>query len=74
VLRAARDAGLAAIEEIADAEAARRGLEPAVVLRYFRERLDFSLGPQHLRSIERYREVLLEEGLLPNARELELSE
>jgi len=69
-LREARDAGVAAIQEIAEAEWARRGLSREVVAHYLGEMLDFRLGPEHVQSVLRYREVLVKEGLLGKEREL----
>jgi len=69
-LREAREAGTAAIQEIAEAESARRGLTREVIAHYLGEMLEFRLGPEHVRSILRYQEVLVSEGLLGKEREL----
>jgi len=73
-LVAARDAGLAEVDAVASQEAARHGIDEPTTRRYLAEMLDYDLGPEHLRGIEAYRELLLSEGLLTKRRELTLFE
>jgi len=69
-LSAARDRGLAALEEISRAEGERHGIEPAIIARYLGEMIDFSLGLEHIEGIGRYQDLLIGEGLLSERREL----
>ncbi len=69
-LSAARDRGLAALEEISLAEGERRGIDPAIIARYLGEMLDFSLGREHVEGMRRYQDLLIGEGLLAERREL----
>ncbi|MBM3472810.1 MAG: menaquinone biosynthesis protein [Armatimonadetes bacterium] len=69
-LRAAREGGVAMIASIAEEEAPRRGLEVALVKRYFREMLDYELTENHLRGIDRYQGILVAQGMLKERREM----
>ncbi len=69
-LRAARDAGVAAIDEIAEVESRPRGLSRETVAHYLGRMLQFKLASEHVQSIVRYQEVLLKEGLLARPRGL----
>ena len=69
-LRAAREGGVGMIASIAEEEAPRRGLDVALVKRYFREMLDYELTEDHLRGIDRYQGILVAQGLLKARREM----
>jgi len=64
-LEAARDAGLAAAEDLAQAHAAQYGLSPAACLDYFRKFLHFKLGVQELRGLELFYRRAVQCGLAP---------
>ena len=69
-LRAAREGGVGMLGRIAEEEAGRRGLEPALVKRYFSEMLSYELGDDHIRGVDRYQGILTAQGLLKERREL----
>ena len=69
-LRDVRDAGVAAIDLIAQSEAADWRLPPELIAHYLRDMLDYSLGPAEIEGIKRYQELLVQEGLLARPREL----
>jgi chorismate dehydratase len=73
-LQEARDRGLAEVEELARIESERFGIDPKTIAHYLTETLDLSLGPEHVESILRYRDLLLSEGLLAQRRELSFAE
>jgi chorismate dehydratase len=54
VLKQARDAGVAHVEEIARAEAAGVGLSPQRTLEYLRDNLYFHFGPRERQGLELY--------------------
>lgn len=64
-LRAARDAGVAALEEIAQREAAPLGLTQPQCLAYLRDNLHFYLGDHELRGLELFYERAVSMGLAP---------
>lgn len=74
ILREARDRGLAEVEELARIESQRFGIDAETIAHYLTETLDLSLGPEHMASIERYRDLLVGEGLLAERRELSFAE
>jgi chorismate dehydratase len=69
-LRAAREGGIEWLGRLAEEEAGRRGLEPALVKRYFSEMLNYDLNDDHIRGIDRYQGILTAQGLLKARREL----
>ncbi|MBM3498494.1 MAG: menaquinone biosynthesis protein [Armatimonadetes bacterium] len=69
-LRAAREGGVGTLGRLAEEEAARRGLEPALVKQYFREMLNYELTEEHVRGVDRYQGILAAQGLLKARREL----
>ncbi len=73
-LQEARNRGLAEVEELARIESERFGIDPKTVAHYLTKTLDLSLGPEHVESILRYRDLLLSEGLLAEKRELSFAE
>ena len=66
-LAAARDAGLANLPHIAEAEAASVGLTPDECLHYFRDNLHFQLGQHERRGLERFRQLAAQRGLAPKS-------
>ena len=72
-LRAAREGGVGMLDQIADEEAPKRGLDVALVKRYFREMLNYELTEDHLRGIERYQGILAAQGLLQERRPVVLA-
>jgi len=73
-LQGARDQGLAEVEKLARIESERFGIDPETIAFYLAEMLDLSLGPEHIESILKYRDLLLSEGLLEQKRELSFAE
>ncbi len=73
-LQQARDQGLAEVEKLAHIESERFGIDAKTVACYLAEMLDLSLGPEHVESILKYRDLLLSEGLLAQKRELSFAE
>lgn len=73
-LQEARRRGVAEAGELARVESARFGVDPHTITHYVTEMLDLSLGPDHVESILRYRDLLLSEGLLETRRELSFAE
>lgn len=71
-LGAARDAGVAHLEEIAAVESAAVGLDAAACLTYFRENLHFFLGPRQRSGLELFRRHAVALGLAPET-ELQFS-
>jgi chorismate dehydratase len=69
-LRAARDGGLQSLGILAGEEATKRGLDPALVRRYFGDMLSYSLGDEEIRGIERYQSLLVAQDLLKARRDL----
>jgi len=69
-LRAAKEGGAERLGALAEQEAGRRGLDVSLVKRYFGEMLDYDLAEDHLRGIERYRSILVTQGLLKARRDL----
>lgn len=74
VLQEARDRGLAEVEQLARIESERFSIDAQTIAHYLSETLDLSLGPEHIASIERYRDLLASEGLLAERRELSFAE
>lgn len=66
-LQAARDAGLAHIEDIVAQESPRYGLTADDCRTYFLEQLHFTLGPSEMAGLERFRHWAAELELLPAA-------
>ena len=64
-LCAARDAGVANLEEIADLEAEPIGLGRDACLAYLRENLYFFLGPQELQGLETFYRHAVRLGAAP---------
>ncbi|MCA9267732.1 MAG: hypothetical protein KDA41_04650, partial [Planctomycetales bacterium] len=64
-LAAARDAGLANIQRIAEDEAAAVGLTPGECLRYFQESLHFTLGPAEREGLALFQRHAVRLGLAP---------
>ncbi len=64
-LRAARDTGVAHLNEIAQAEAARVGLTVDACLRYLRDNLYFFLGSRERQGLELFRQHAQQLGLAP---------
>lgn len=60
-----RDAGLAALEQIAAREAAAVGLTRAECLGYLRDNLHFTLGEQEQRGLEQFYNLASQLGLAP---------
>ncbi len=65
-LVAARDSGVAHLEEIANAEAAKVGLTRAECLAYLRDNLHFYLGEREQQGLERFYELASQLGLAPS--------
>ena len=68
-LGAARDAGLANLEEIARCEAGDAGLSQAQTLHYLRDNLHFYLGPREQRGLRRFYRYAADLGIEFAARE-----
>lgn len=62
-----RDEGVAAAHRIADREAAKYGLTPAVVVKYFEKHLHFWLGERERRGLSEFRRRASQIGLIPQA-------
>ena len=62
----ARDRGVAAIDAIAEREAAGVGVTPDDAAHYLRRNLHFTLGPAERSGLELFAELLAESGLLPS--------
>jgi chorismate dehydratase len=60
-----RDEGVAKAKVIADREAARYGLTPAAVLKYFEEHLYFRLGERERQGLSEFRRRAAQLGLIP---------
>jgi chorismate dehydratase len=73
-LAAARDLGLAHVEQIAAAEHAAAGLSHAECVAYFREHLYFYLGPRERAGLERFYQEASALGLVPGGQALRLEE
>lgn len=58
VILAAKQAGLAAIPEIAKQQAAKLGLSEAICLDYFTNCISYDIGPQEREAIERFRQLI----------------
>lgn len=73
-LRAARDDGLANLEEIIDNEAIKYSLTAEDCRRYFVEQLHFTLGPDELAGLDLFRHSAAQLQLIPeHSMELELT-
>jgi chorismate dehydratase len=72
-LRAAREGGVQMANTLAEQEAPSRGLDVALVKRYFAEMLNYELTEDHLRGIERYESILIAQNLLRERRALTLA-
>lgn len=70
-LNAARDRGVAAVEEIATEAAARKGLPERLVLDYLTRNLCFTLGDDERRGLETYYAHATALNLAPEGRKLE---
>jgi len=70
-LVAARDAGVAQLEQIARDSATPLGLSVARCLEYLRDNLHFHLGPQEQRGLARFHQHAAQLGLLPLPAEIE---
>ena len=66
----ARDAGIAHLEQIAEAEAATRGLTAPQCVAYFRDNLHFQLGRQELDGLKLFYRKASELDLVPRGFEL----
>lgn len=66
-LSSIRDEGVAAAEAIAQREAAKYGLTPSTVLKYFEEHLHFRLGERERRGLAEFRRRAAQCGLVPSA-------
>ncbi len=64
IARAARRAGLAAIEPIARGQAEKLGLGLSLCRRYFAEAVYYTVGPRERQAIELFGRLAAEEGLL----------
>ncbi|MDA7978414.1 MAG: menaquinone biosynthesis protein [Pirellulales bacterium] len=64
-LTAARDSGIANLEDIAAAEAPKVGLTRAECLAYLRDHLHFYLGEREQQGLERFHELAIQLGLVP---------
>jgi chorismate dehydratase len=73
VLEAARDRGVAAAAEIAEREAPLVGISRGLALRYLRENLHFTLGPEERAGLRRFYELCVAHGLSPRGLESFLS-
>jgi chorismate dehydratase len=71
-LAAARDAGVAHLEEIAAREAPPLGLTSPQCLSYLRDNLYFHLGPRELRGLELFYQKASQRGLAPEGIEFGL--
>lgn len=69
-LAEARDAGVAHLEEIAQAEAAKVALTPRECLGYLRDNLYFYLGEREIAGLNAYYRAATEIGLAPADREI----
>ena len=58
VIRAAKQAGIAAIPEIAHQEAIKLGIGEAAMLEYFTECIHYDVGPQERKGMELFRQLL----------------
>jgi chorismate dehydratase len=70
-LSSIRDLGVASASDIAHREAAKYGLSPAVVLKYFEQHLHFRLGEQERRGLAEFRRRAARIGLVPPAAKCE---
>jgi chorismate dehydratase len=69
LLEAARDRGLAAVDEIAVREAPVVGISRELAERYLRENLHFTLGGEEQAGLRRFYELCVERGLAPRGLE-----
>jgi chorismate dehydratase len=63
-LAAARDAGVRHLDEIAAAAAESLDISQELALSYLRENLHFTLGPEELAGLTRFRELCIEHQLV----------
>jgi chorismate dehydratase len=63
-LAAARDAGVQHLDKIAAAAAKSLDISPELALSYLRENLHFTLGPEELAGLTRFRELCIEHQLV----------
>lgn len=68
IARRAKEAGVAAMDELARLTSVRLGLPLANCLRYLRETIHYDVGPREEQAIERFRDLVARERLLPPAR------
>jgi predicted solute-binding protein len=65
VLSAARDAGLAQLEELAAEGARRLGIDPAAARRYLTHQIRYDFGPKERRGLHVFYEMAAEDGMAP---------
>lgn len=63
----AREAGLAALPEIADAWSGRLDLPAAVLMDYLRNAVEYDLGPSKLAGLAHFFQLAIEEGIMEPA-------
>jgi chorismate dehydratase len=68
IVRQAKEAGVAAIDELARLTSVRLGLSLASCQTYLRETIHYDVGPREEQAIERFRELVARERLMPPAR------
>lgn len=72
-LRASRDRGVEAYDEIAAAYAAGDARRETVARRYFRENMHYGLGEPHLAALERFYRSAAAVGVVPGAKSIRLA-
>ncbi len=74
LLLEAKDAGLAAVEQVAEEAAAGSMLSADRLWRYFTENLDYDLTEDHIAGLDRFADLCIRHGLLDEGRELQFAD
>jgi len=74
VLTEARDAGLAAVDELAKRASERLGLAADHARRYLTEQIHYAFGPRERKGLRVFYEMAVEEGMAPPGARLRMAE
>jgi len=74
VLTEARDAGLAAVDELAERASERLGLEADHARRYLTQQVHYAFGPRERKGLRVFYEMAVEDGFAPPGARLRLAE
>lgn len=74
ILAAARASGFGRLDELAAVEGLRRRMQPAAVLRYWREHIHYNLGEAELAGLQRFAELAARYDLVGDARSVQVAQ